>query len=107
MNKIIITTSLLLLSICQTIAQPCSQLWEKLNMTFDSEQRLDLLNEYIDSGCKDSIAMAYLYRGDILNEIGDTVYANQAYRMAVKINPDFSEGWYRLAVLSTSSFNCF
>gem|GEM_PF-2147099 len=72
------------------MSQSCTQIWEKSRVVVDSKQRLNLVSKYIDSDCKDSIAEAFILRGKLYNESGDTTFANKDFRNAVRINPDLS-----------------
>jgi len=97
MNRIIISVCFLLSSFSELMSQSCTQIWEKSRVVVDSKQRLNLVSKYIDSDCMDSIAEAFILRGKLYNESGDTAFANKDFRNAVRINPDISEGWYQLA----------
>jgi tetratricopeptide (TPR) repeat protein len=104
--KIIIIILLLVISFfSELFSQPCNKIWENSKITTDSKQQLDLLIKYIDSGCTDSIAEAYMNRAKIWCKLGNISFANIDFRNAVEINPNLSEGWYQLAHFAYWDYN--
>lgn len=78
-------------------SQSCADIWTNYVQSTDPNSKLVLLNTYIEYGCRDSLAQAYLLRGKISLSINNPVSAKQDFLKAVEVNPVMADGWYQLA----------
>ncbi len=99
MNKIILILCSFLSVYPELTSQTCVQIWDNIKMPMDSEKQLELLNEYIGYGCKDSIAEALFLRGKIYYDSDQLNLASRDFLEAVQIDPNIPELWYHMALL--------
>ena len=97
MKKTLINLLLALGAPALLFSQNCDQLWTKLKQIYPAEVELELLDAYIKQDCKDHLGEAFDRRGKVMYQLRDTIAANRDFKKAVAANPEFAEGWYRLA----------
>lgn len=90
MKKTLYLLSLMVLCSLGSFAQNCTELWV-------ASKEFNSFSEYIENGCKDSLAEAYLYNGIAKINYQNFDGAILDFEHSIQLKPSLSEAWYWLA----------